>query len=345
MNEAVRFAATGGGAFPAADALWNKRLVALGGGTGLSTLLRGLRTVCFQFADGDLPAAERERLTAIVTVADDGGSSGILRRAYPVLAPGDIRSCLLALAGSDSTLQALFDFRFNGDVDGHSLGNLILTALAQMESDFSQAVARAGEILDVRGRVLPATCDDVIIQAQFDDGSILRGESRITAVRGRIRHISLVPSHIRTLPQAVEAIEEADVIVIGPGSLYTSLVPTLLMPGIAEAIARSRARTILVMNLMTEPGETDGYSPGDIIKAIHCHTPELPVHYALINNAPIPEELAARYAAEAAVPVSPDRGEISDLGCKPVLRDLLGTDTKIRHDPDKLSRAIQELSA
>lgn len=345
MNQAVKNLQPLRDPLPLADSpLLHTRIVTLGGGTGLSTLLRGLRSICFPAGQREFLAALRDRLTAVVTVADDGGSSGVLRQAYPILAPGDIRNCLLALAGEESVLPALFNFRFNGGVDGHSLGNLILTALAELESDFTRAVEKAGEILKVCGCVLPATVDNVAIQAEFADGSRVLGESKISAARRRIHRVSLVPPDSRALPQAVDAIAQADLVVIGPGSLYTSLLPTLLVPGIAEAIAASRARVVLVMNLMTEPGETDGYGPKDFLRAIRLHTPRLPLHFLLINNAPIPVQVAERYAAEGAKPISADYRRVARLGCLPVLCDLLGSGAQIRHDPEKLARAVLQLA-
>ena len=319
------------------------RVAALGGGKGLSTLLRGLRGICFA-GEESLSAAQRQRLTAIVTVADDGGSSGVLRRAYSILAPGDIRNCLLALAASDRTLQSLFDFRFDGKVDGHSLGNLILTALAQLESDFVRAVERAGELLNTCGRVLPATAHDIGLEAEFVDGSVVQGESRIAGAGRRIRRIRLVPPGACILPQTLDALTRADLVVIGPGSLYTSLIPNLLVPGVAEAIAASGATVILVMNLMTEPGETEGYGAQDFLRAIRCHAPQLPVHWVLANDAAIDAARLQTYAAAGSVPVTVEAVEAAALGCRVLARDLLDEGGQIRHAPEKLGRAILEVA-
>jgi uncharacterized cofD-like protein len=353
MREAFHEYAAGGGAVAplraevgqsSADAL--PRVVALGGGNGLSTLLRGLRPIYFPSCVKPPTGPEREKLTAIVTVADDGGSSGLLRKAYPMSAPGDVRACLLALARDQTTLQELFDFRFNGGVGSHSLGNLILTALAQTEGDFTRAIERASEMLEVCGRVLPATPDNVSLQARFADGTSIRGESGITAAGKRIERIELVPKQIATLPQATSALLNADTIVLGPGSLYTSILPTLLVPGIADAIAASRARVILVMNLMTEPGETDTYSPLDFLRALRSHAPGVAVDYVLQNSAPIPMLQRARYDEKGAIQIAPSAQRFPGFACRPVFRDLfthtLGV--KIRHDPEKLARAILELS-
>jgi len=280
-----------------------------------------------------------------VTVADDGGSSGALRRDFDILAPGDIRNCLLALSEADPTLQALFDFRFDGKIGGHSLGNLMLTALTLLEKDFSKAVERAADLLAVRGRVLPATADGVELQAEFMDGSTRIGESSIAAAGRRIRRVSLVPEAIQALPQAREAITRSDLVVIGPGSLYTSLIPVLLVKGIASAIAESDSRVALVMNLMSEPGETDGYTATDIIAALHEHAPGMPIHDVLLNSTPMAANQARRYALEGAAPIAADRVSIASRGCRAIACDLLGDDRKVRHDPHKLARALLNLAS
>ena len=325
------------------------RVVALGGGTGLSVLLEGLRAALFPSRGPRTTDRDRDRLTAIVTVADDGGSSGRLRRAYGMIPPGDIRKCLLALSDGDPTLAAIFNFRFNGhevrEVGGHSLGNLILTALSQLENDdFLGALDRANRILGARGRVLPASLDDVRLIAEFTDGSSAEGESRIASARRLIRRVRLLPETARALPQAREAIMAADLIVIGPGSLYTSLIPVLLLRDLSDAIARSAARVALVMNLMTEPGETDGAGAHDHLLAIRRHAPRVPIHDVLVNGAPIPSCVAERYAAEGAVPIAPDVDALRAFGCRGVRADLLAHGHLVRHDPDKLARAVLELA-
>lgn len=322
------------------------RVVALGGGTGLPIVLRGLKATFFPPGCDWHETRERSRLTAIVNVADDGGSSGRLRQAYQVLPPGDIRNCLLALSDGNPILTAIFNFRFNGegDVSGHSLGNLILTALSQLERDFLRATDRAGELLAIRGRVLPATLDDVTLVAELDDGHLIAGESRIASPGRPIRRVSLQPERVRALPQAVTAIAGADLIVIGPGSLYTSLLPILLVPDIARAIAASHGRVILVMDLMTEPGETDRYMGTDLLLAFRRHAPHVPIHDVLLNTKPIPPELLARYGAQGAAPILTDAAAIWALGCRPIERDLLGKGSKIRHDPQKLARTLLELA-
>jgi len=321
------------------------RVVALGGGTGLPIVLRGLRGLLFPSGQRWVEARHRGRLTGIVSVADDGGSSGRLRRAYGVLASGDIRNCLVALANGDPTLSEIFNFRFdgNGSLGGHSLGNLILTALSRLEKDFARAVERAGKVLAVRGRVLPATLDDVSLLAEFADGSRVAGESRIAMVRRPIRRVVLQPSAARALPQAREAIERADLITIGPGSLYTSLIPVLLVRHLAASIAKSRARVVLILNLMTEPGETDGYTGTDVVTALRRHAPRVPIHAVLVNSAPIADRLVARYAGQSSGPIVADPKAIRALGCRVLARDLLGPGPMVRHDPGKLARAVVEL--
>jgi uncharacterized cofD-like protein len=349
---AARLAAeTDAGARPGASAdWWNRaaRVVALGGGTGLPVLLRGLRTALFPSRGRRDLVRDRDRLVAVVTAADDGGSSGRLRRTYRVTPPGDIRNCLLALSDGDPTLAAIFDFRFNGhdgqDVEGHSLGNLILTALSHLENDFLGGVERANHILGARGRVFPATLDDVRLIAEFTDGSSAEGESQIALARRLIRRVRLEPEGAEALPEAQEAISAADLIVIGPGSLYTSLIPVLLVRDLADAIARSSARVVLVMNLMTEPGETDDTDAADHLLAIRRHVPQVPIHDVLLNTATVPRHLTERYAAEGAVPIVADVRALQALGCRVVGRDLLAAGLKIRHDPHKLARAALELA-
>jgi len=287
---------------------------------------------------------DRDWITAIVTVADDGGSSGRIRRAFGIPAPGDIRNCLVALSESEA-LAELFQTRFkgNGDLGGHSLGNLVLTALAEKEGDFDKAVERAAELLKARGRVIPCTTDAVTLAAEFQDGSRVEGEANIARVRRGIRRVHLRPEIARPSPRALEAIASAELLVLGPGSLYTSLIPVLLVHGIADAIARSGARTVLVMNLMTEPGETDDYDAADFIAAIRRHAPEVPVDYVLLNDAPIPEWAFRRYAHQGAGPVSADAASLRALGCRPVWRDFLQDGPLVRHDPDKLGRTLVDL--
>jgi uncharacterized cofD-like protein len=330
-------------ALPRPRALGQLRVAAIGGGTGLPVVLEGLKRALFASMDGP---SEAERLTAVVTVADDGGSSGRLRRAYDMLAPGDIRNCLLALADGDGPMKDLFDFRFDGrgEVAGHSLGNLILAALSRTQGDFSKAVESASEILSVRGRVLPATLANVTLVAELNDGTRVRGESTINGARRRIRRLGLHPEDAPPDARALAALRVADLIVIGPGSLYTSLIPPLLVRGVPEAIAESGARVALVMNAMTEPGESSGLNAPAHVTAIRDHAPGLPIHDVLLNTTPIADDVLVRYAAEGAVPVPWDTRSIEALGCRPVLCGLLREGPKVRHDPRSLAGALLELA-
>jgi uncharacterized cofD-like protein len=321
------------------------RVVALGGGTGLPTVLRGLRVGLFESQPWD-PARDQTRLTAIATVADDGGSSGKLRATYRLPSPGDVRNCLLALAGGDAGLADVFDFRFAGEseVAGHSLGNLILAALTELEQDFSKAVARVGRLLSTRGIVLAATGQNVTLHAELSDGTVIEGESRIASARSPIRRVRLHPGRALALPEAVDALERAHLIVIGPGSLYSSIVAALLPHGIAEAITRSRARVVHVMNLMTEPGETDGHTAVDHLMAIRRHAPTMPIHDILVNTTPLSPEQLARYAEGGAVPVRGDLALLKALGHAVHECDLLASGDGVRHDPGKLARALLTLA-
>ena len=322
------------------------RVVAVGGGTGLPVVLEGLKRTLFAAVPRGA-AEDPDRLTAVVTVSDDGGSSGRLRRAYGVLAPGDIRNCLLVLSEADRLMKRLFGFRFEGrrDVGGHSLGNLILTALSLSEGGLAEAVDRAAEVLAVRGRVLAATRADVSLVAELTGGAEVRGEAAITRAGGRIDRLRLAPDDAALEPRAVAALRAADLVVIGPGSLFTSLIPPLLLRGFSDAVAESGARVVLVMNVMTERGETDGLTAAQHVLALRRHAPRLPLHDVLLDTTPIPDEVRARYAAGGAAPVPADLREIEALGCRPVRRGLLAEGRKIRHDPRALAAALLELAA
>ena len=239
-------------------------------------------------------------------------------------------------------MSELFDFRFTreGEVAGHSLGNLILTALTELEHDFSKAVTRAEGMLAIHGRVLPSTTQNVVLCAELSDGTVIEGESRIAGARSPVRRLRLHPSDASASPEAVDALERADLIVIGPGSLYSSLVAVLLVRGLPEAIARSRARVVLVMNLMTEPGETDGHTGADHLLAIRRHAPMLPIHDVLINATSLEPEQIARYARQGATPVRADVELLRALGHAIVEGDLLAAGDDVRHDPEKLGRAL-----
>jgi uncharacterized cofD-like protein len=312
------------------------RVVAAGGGTGLPRVLQGL-------AAGVEPEDERRlSITAIVTTADDGGSSGDLRRRYGVPAPGDVRNCLVALAEGLNPLAAVFQHRFDGEggLTGHTVGNLVLTALAQRLGDFGAAVEAAARMLAVRGRVLPAAPASVELVAELDDGRVIRGESAIAAAAGRVGRLALAPP-VDATPEAVEEVLAADVVVYGPGSLYTSVLASLLPRGLPDALAETGAIRVLVVNLFTEPGETDGFTAADHVRAVRDHLGDV-VDVALVHRAPIPQAVAAEQAAAGAHPVRVDREAIDRLGVAPVTADLLGEGG--RHDPVKLARALLALA-
>jgi uncharacterized cofD-like protein len=321
------------------------RVVAIGGGTGLAVLLRGLK----QWVSPDTSRGRQAiaQLTAVVTVTDEGGSSGRLRRDFGMLPPGDIRNCLVALAEDEKILTRLFNYRFAAGkgLTGHSLGNLFLTALTSLTGDFSMAVRLASEVLAVRGEIFPATLADVRLKAQLSDGRRAEGESQIHRTRVPIRKLSIVPARCRPMPETLKAVAEADLITLGPGSLYTSLLPNLLVSRIAEQIARSRATRVYVGNLMTQPGETRGYSAAEHIEAIIQHAGGNIFDFAVLNNKPFPLPMRKRYAAEGAEPVVNDLAKIRALGVIPVCVPLLQAEDGVaRHDADRLSRLLLDLA-
>ena len=310
------------------------RVVALGGGTGLSTMLRGLK----HYSDN---------ITAIVTMADDGGGSGVLRQDLGMPPPGDIRNCLLALANTEPVISELLGYRFTeGLLKGQSFGNLFLAALNEISPSFDVAVRRMSEVLAITGRVLPVTNEDVNLEAEFENGARVVGESKIFECKKeqdcRIRCVRMRPEHPQALAESLEAIAAADMILLGPGSLYTSIIPNVLVSGVAEAIAQSDALKIYVCNVMTQEGETEGYSVADHIRAIFHHANERLFDYCLINSRPISEEVCARYALEGAAPILGGRRECEALHVqlieKPVAQ--IGEDGKVKHDPDALAREI-----
>jgi uncharacterized cofD-like protein len=320
------------------------RIVALGGGTGLPVTLHGLKEA--MFSDGAWhPGRDRDRLVGIATSADDGGSSGMLRAAYQVPAPGDLRNCLLALSDADPMMAKMFDFRFDrAEIAGHSLGNLILTALSQLEQDFSKAIEHGARMLDARGRVFPSTLESAHLAAELTDGTAIEGESSLVTARRPIRRLRLSPADAAAPAAACEAVEAAHAVVIGPGSLYSSLIAVLLVRDLAEALARSSARVILVMNLMTEPGETDGYTAVDHVLALCRHAVGLRIHDILVNVAPMPPVALDRYGEAGASPVAPDRELLAAMGHRVVERDLLdSTGGRVRHDPTKVATAILDV--
>ncbi len=331
----------------ARDVARGVRIVALGGGTGLSTLLRGLKEYVARRPDqagrgrGEAghPIAD---LAAIVTVTDDGGSSGRLRREYSVLPPGDIRNCLVALSDDEALLGRLFQYRFHAGrgLRGHSFGNLFLTALTHVTSDFAEAVRVSSKVLAVRGRIFPSTLANVSLEATLENGRRVQGETRITKSHARIRRIALVPRRVRPLPEALDALAAADLILIGPGSLYTSLLPNLLIPEIAEAIAKSRATRVHIANLMTQPGETPGFTLQDHIRALYRHTSGRWIDWIVANRQPVSPEVAKRYRADGAEPVTADIGELQKLGLRVILDNLLEEHGVIRHNARQLARLL-----
>jgi uncharacterized cofD-like protein len=315
-----------------------KRLVAVGGGTGLSALLRGLK----HYVGSD----RLRQLTGVVTVTDDGGSSGRLRREFGVLPPGDIRNCLVALADDEDLLARLFQYRFpnGGGLLGHSFGNLFLTALTGITGDFHQAILTAESILSVRGKICPATVQDVRLRAQGVSGRVYEGESAIGLSGEALDGIELDPAAPPAFPPAALALEKADLILLGPGSLYTSILPNLLIPGIRQAVGKSPARTLLLLNLMTQPGETDGMTGLDHLRAIERFAGKGLVDAVLVNSSGIPGQLLEHYAETGSEPVLIDRAEVEALGIRVHEADLLAAgDDLIRHDPPKLAKAVMEL--
>jgi uncharacterized cofD-like protein len=302
------------------------RIVCIGGGTGLSALLHGLKA----YAD----ESRQAEITAVVTVSDDGGSSGRLRRDFDVLPPGDIRNCMVALSEDEALLSRLFQYRFGAGrgLKGHSFGNLFLMALTQVMGDFSLAVRTSSEILASRGRIYPATARNVTLVAELESGALVRGETRISRSRSRIRRIRLNPEHCEPLPETLEAIAGADLITLGPGSLFTSIVPNLLVDGIAEAIRQSPAIKAAYINLMSQPGETSGFSAADHIAAIDDHAGARLTGVAIINTGEISEAMQKRYAAQRAHPVVNDADCIRELGVEVLGANLLSEDQKIRHN-------------
>lgn len=310
----------------------------MGGGSGLSVLLRGLKQ---HVASGEL-----QSLTAVVTVADDGGSSGRLRRDFSMPAPGDIRSCIVALADDEGLLAKLFQYRFGEgrELAGHSFGNLFLTALAGVTGDFYQAIVETEHILSVRGRILPATLGNVALRAVGDSGKIYEGESAIGQSGERLQQIELDPPDPAAFPRAVEAILDADLVVLGPGSLYTSILPNLMIPGIREAVRQTRASVLLLMNLMTQPGETDQMDAVAHLDAIERWAAPGLVDAVLVNATPPRLPLLDLYEKGGAAPVFVDERRIAEHGVQVLLDDLLGEGELIRHDSDKLARAVLALA-
>lgn len=311
------------------------RIVAIGGGHGLSAMLRGLKRYS-------------KNITAIVTVADDGGGSGMLREDLGILPPGDIRNCIMALANTEPTMEELLQYRFtDGSLAGQSFGNLFLAAMNGISGSFDEAVHRMGEVLAITGRVLPVTNENVHLEAEFVNGSRVLGESKIFYAKKindcRIKQVRLVPEHPRALPESLQAIAEADLILMGPGSLYTSIIPNFLVDGISEAVATSRARKILIMNIMTQDGESEGYTGADHVRALLRHALPGIVEVCIANSAVLPQSVLEPYRAEGVEQLKLDRAEIEAMGIQVREYPLAIGSRYIRHDSDALAAAIMEV--
>ena len=325
------------------------RVVAIGGGTGLSTLLKGLKHFVPAPGEPFSPVQGRPtigELSAVVTVSDDGGSSGRLRKELNMLPPGDIRNCIVALSEDEALLSRLFRHRFDkgSGLEGHSFGNLFLAALTSITNDFSEAVRLSSEILLTRGHIYPATSSNIELEALMEDESRVRGETEITASKGRIKELFLIPPDVEPLPQTLEAIAHADVITIGPGSLFTSLIPNLLVRGIAQAIVNSPAIKVYICNLMTQANESLGLTAADHIRALNQHAQAQLFDYALINRKPASVEMKAKYALEGATQIVSDLEAVEQLACCPVLGDYLEEGTVARHATHAVARDLLELA-
>jgi len=319
-------------------------VVALGGGTGLSTMLRGLKEYVAEPRQHG-PSRPIADLAAIVTVTDDGGSSGRLRREYQILPPGDIRNCMVALSQDETLLSKLFQYRFPAGrgLAGHSFGNLFLTALTNSTGgDFAKAVQTSAQVLAIRGRIFPSTAQNVTLAAELEDRTIVKGETSISRSRKPIARVRLVPRRVQPAREVLKAIREADLILVGPGSLYTSILPNLLVEQVTEVIANSSATRVYIANLMTQPGETQRYSVADHIRAIYKHTRHRLFDFALINRKPVSERLRKIYKAQGAEPVDASLEELAGLGVRYVTGDFLQEKDVVRHDERRLARLLLE---
>jgi uncharacterized cofD-like protein len=326
------------------DAL--SHVVSLGGGTGLSSLLKGLKHFVSEQATTESPVIRPwiARLTAVVTVTDDGGSSGRLREELQVLPPGDIRNCMVALSTDESLLSKLFQYRFRGrgELRGHSFGNLFLTALTSVTGDFIKAIRVSSDVLSIRGRIFPSTLQDVQLVAHLEGGGTVVGETAIAGSRRKIKCICLRPRTVRPVPDALEAIRSADVISIGPGSLFTSLVPNLLVSGVVEAIRSSSAFKVYIGNLMTQPGETDAMMASDHLEVIHRHAGGPLFDAVIVNRKPIARRVCERYERQGAVPVRNDLDRIRGMGLSVFEFNLLAPGREVRHEPILVASAIRD---
>lgn len=301
----------------------------IGGGTGLSVLLRGIKSVT-------------SNITAVVTVADDGGSSGRLREDLGIIPPGDLRNCLVALADTEPLMEKLFQHRFSGagDLAGHSFGNLFIAAMTEVLGDVEKALKESSKVLAVRGKVLPASTQRVRLMAEMTDGTIVAGESQIPLVNKAIKRVFLQPAEVEPVHSALDAIREADAVILGPGSLYTSVLPNLLVKGVADALRQSQAVKIYICNVMTQPGETDGYSASQHVKAILDHVGPGVIDYVVVNSQQVAQNLRETYASQGAYPVYVDNAELAAMAVKVVEANIISETNLVRHDPVKLSRTI-----
>jgi len=301
----------------------------IGGGHGLSVLLRGIKS-------------STNNVSAVVTVADDGGSSGRLREELGIIPPGDLRNCLVALADTEPLMEKLFQYRFEGNsaLAGHSFGNLFIAAMNEVTGDMETALKESSKVLAVKGRVIPASKEKVRLDAVMNDGTVVEGESQIPEAHKKIRRVRLFPRKVPAVPAALEAIESADAIILGPGSLYTSIMPNLLVEGVAHALKNSKAIKIYICNVLTQPGETDNYTASQHAKAILDHTGHGALDYVLVNSAPIPEEM---WRGTGAKPVEIDEDKVNALGMGLIKEDLMSTSQIGRHDPDKLCAAVMKI--
>ncbi len=332
------------------------RVVSIGGGTGLSTLLGGLKHFARPDQNGLYPGSYAPGrpivdITAVVTVTDDGGSSGRLRREFDIPPPGDIRNCMTALSGDEHLLSHLFEYRFASGrgLKGHSFGNLFLAAMNQITGDFAEAVKLSSEILAIRGRIFPSTRSNVTLEAELMDGKVVRGETNISKSRSAIRRILLKPEKCVPMPETIDAIMNADLITLGPGSLYTSIVPNLLVQGLPEAIERSSAMKVYFVNLMWQPGETINFSASAHLKALQDHARRRLIDTVVVNSARISPGLKRRYAQEKVKPVENDLDAIYELGVKVVTADLVSNaslaQNRIRHDSAALASVVVDLAS
>lgn len=343
---------------PCAEApLRTRRVVSIGGGTGLSTLLRGLKRHVVPYAGFSpisMPEVDEQPsrvlaaicdLAAIVTVTDDGGSSGRLRKDFNMLPPGDLRNCMVALSEDERLISQLFRHRFRsgGVLEGHNFGNLFVAALVEMTGDFAHAVRLAADILASRGHIYPVTTANVSLAARMSDGSIVHGETNITASKLVIEELMLEPPTVAPLPESVAAIRAADLITVGPGSLFTSIITNLLVDGIAEELAASKATRVYVANLMTQANESLHLTASQHIERIYDHCREPIFDYALINTAPVPEAAQARYAAEGAEVIVPDLEKIEAMGIRCITGNFAEVGDVVRHTPDRVAEALMAL--